>query len=208
MFRLNINKEGTMKKVFVFLSLLLLATWAYPADFKIMAGLSLSKSTERIGPDDGVWLYPPHPEFGAGFAAGGGIEFSLTRNLAIEADALFFQKGSRIRYEMSAIAPGVARISELSIPVLVKVFFKPGTSPYILGGGEFAFVLTDGPKSVDYGLIGGIGFRKQLNNIGLSLEARYHHGLQDMRPDNLIFSVFPTGLRKMRVFVFMLIFSI
>ncbi len=126
----------------------------------------------------------------------------------IEADALFFQKGSRIRYEMSAIEPFMARINELSIPVLVKVFFKPGTSPYILGGGEFAFVLTDGPKSVDYGLIGGIGFRKQLNNIGISLEARYHHGLQDMRPDNLIFSVFPTGLRKMRVFVFMLVFSI
>lgn len=199
-----------MKKSLVFLSLLLLATWAYPADFKIMAGFSQSKSTERIGPDGGVWLYTPYPEFGTGLAAGGGIEFSLTRNLAIEADALFIQKGSRIRVEDMGMPIGhsMARINELSIPVLVKVVLKPGTSPYILAGGEFAFVLTDGPKSVDYGLIGGIGFRKQLNNVGMSIEARYHHGLQDMRPDNLTVSDFPTGLRKMRGFVFMLGFSI
>ena len=197
-----------MKKVFVLLSFLLLATLAYPADFKIMAGLSLSKSTGRIGPADAVWLDPPYPESGAGFAAGGGIEFSLDRNVFLEADVLFIQKGSKVRYEMSSLGPFMARINELSIPVLVKVVLKPGTSPYILAGGEFAFVLTDGPKSVDYGLIGGIGFRKQLNNVGMSIEARYHHGLQDLRPDNLIFSNFPTGLRKMRVFLFMFGFSI
>ena len=199
-----------MKRSWVFLSLFLLATWAYPADLKIMAGLSLSKSTEGIGPAGSVWLNPPHPESGAGFAAGGGIEFSLTRNIAIEADALFIQKGSRIIYEDMGMPIGhsMARINELSIPLLVKVLLKPGTSPYILAGGEFAFVLTDGPRNVDYGLIGGIGFRKQLKNVGMSIEARYHHGLQDMRPDNLSVSDFPAGLRKMRGFVFMLGFSI
>jgi len=197
-----------MKKALAFILLLSLVTWAYPADFKIIAGLSLSKSTEGIGLADEGWLYPPHPESGAGFVAGGGIEFSLARNVVLEADALFLQKGSKIRYEMSSLGPFMARINELSIPVLVKVLLKPGTSPYIVGGGEFAFVLTDGPKSIDYGLVVGIGFRKQLKKASMSIEARYHHGLQDMRPDNLIFSYFPAGLRKMRVFVFMLGFSI
>ena len=198
-----------MKKMLVFLSLVSLATWAYPADFKIMAGLSNSKSTERIGPEGVGWIYTPYSEFGAGFAAGGGLEFFLTKNLAIEADALFIQKGSRIRVEDMGLLIGhyMARINELSIPVLAKVLLKPGTSPYILAGGEFAFVLTDGPRSVDYGLIGGIGFRKQLNNVGLSIEARYHHGLQDMRSD-INASDFPAGLRKMRGFIFMLGFSI
>lgn len=196
-----------MKRTCLFLSLLLAASWLYPADFKIMAGLSLSKSTEPIW---GNYLGGPlQTEFGAGLVAGGGIEFLLTRNLAIEADVLFTQKGTRIRVEDMGMPIGhsMARINELSIPVLAKVLFGPGTSPYILGGGEFAFVLTEGQKTVDYGLVGGIGFRKQLKKIGMSLEARYHHGLQDLNPDEVIFPVSPS-LRKMRVLSFMLGLSI
>jgi hypothetical protein len=199
-----------MKKIHVLISIVLLTSWVYPADFKIMAGLSLSKSTEPLYVDGGLDTYSLQAEYGVGFAAGGGIEFSLTRNLALEADALFIQKSSRLRIEEMGMPVGhsMARISELSIPVLVKVLLKPGNSPYILGGGEFAFVLTEGPKKIDYGLVGGFGYRKQLKRFSMSLEARYHHGLQDMLPDEVIFPGASSRLRKMRAFVFMVGFTI
>lgn len=198
-----------MKKILAFIFLLSFAASAYPVDFKIIAGLSLSKSTEYID-FGGLAIYSRRAQYGAGFAAGGGTEFSLARNLSFEIDALFIQKGTRVRYEVTGDPPVyyMARINELSIPVLLKVRLKPGTSPYVLAGGEFAFVLTDGPKSVDYGLVGGVGFQKKLNTIGMSLEARYHHGLQDLRPDGVIFPDLSTTSRKMRVIVFMLGFSI
>lgn len=201
-----------MKKIMAFIFLLSLAAVAYPADFKIIGGLSLSKSTEYmdLGVLPGASL---RAQYRSGFAAGGGVEFSLTRNLALEVDALFIQKGTRMRLQENDDPPvyWMVRINELSIPVLAKVRLKPGTSPYILAGGELAFVLTDAAKSVDYGLVGGIGFRKQLNKIGMSLEARYHHGLHDLQPETYYpLDDVPTysRARKMRVLVFMLGFSI
>jgi opacity protein-like surface antigen len=202
-----------MKKLIAFVFLLSLATWVYSVDFKIMGGLSLSKSTEYMDlgilPDASL-----RAQYRSGFAVGGGVIFSLTKNLVLEVDALFVQKGTRIRLQENDDPPvyWMVRINELSIPVLAKVRLRPGTSPYILAGGEFAFVLTDAAKSVDYGLVGGIGFRKQLNKIGMSIEARYHHGLHDLQPETIYIFLddVPTysRSRKMRVRVFILGFSI
>jgi opacity protein-like surface antigen len=202
-----------MKKILAFFFLLSFASLAYPADFKIIGGLSLSKSTEYMDPG-GLPGPSLQAQYRSGFAVGGGVEFSLARNLALEVDAIFNQKGTRIRLQENDDPPvyWMVRINELSIPVLAKVRLKPGTSPYILAGGELAFVLTDAAKSVDYGLVGGIGFRKQLNKIGMSLEARYHHGLHDLQPEPIYDPLddVPTysRSRKMRVLVFMLGFSI
>ncbi len=196
-----------MKKVFVPIFLLLLVSWTYSAEFKILGGLSLSKSTGPITRQDGGYIFLPHPEFGAGIIAGGGVEFSLNSNIVLEADALFLQKGSRIGYQLLA-DHRLTRINELSIPVLIKVLFKPGTSPYILAGPELAFVLTDGTKSLDYGVVGGIGFQKKLGGIAISLEARYHHGLRELMSDDLTPPDVPVLMKKMRVFAFVLGFSL
>ncbi len=196
-----------MKKALVSIFLLVLVTQAYPADFKILGGLSLSRTTGPIMREDSIYLNPPHPEFGTGFVAGGGIEFSLNRNVALEVDALFLQKGSRIGYQLST-AHSLTRINELSVPVLIKVLFWPGTSPYILAGPEVAFVLTDGTKSIDYGVVGGIGFQKRFQGFGISLEARYHHGLRELMSDDLTSPDVSILMRKMRVFAFVLGFSI
>jgi hypothetical protein len=187
-----------MKKICIFVFLALLAPRAYPAEFKIMAGLSLSKSTEPLFSYQVI--NPPQSEYGAGLLAGGGIEFSLTRNITFEADALYIQKGSKIRLEDQGMVIGhlMERMSEISFPLLIKISLKPGTSPYIVGGGEIAFVLPKGPKRIDYGLVVGVGFRKQLKKFDMSLEGRYYHGLQDLH----------SILRKMRVFVFTVGFSI
>ncbi len=93
-----------MKKILAFVFLLSFATLAYPADFKIIGGLSLSKSTEYIN-WGGLDIYSMRAQYGAGFAAGGGIEFSLAKNLSFEIDALFIQKGTRVRYEVIGDPP-------------------------------------------------------------------------------------------------------
>lgn len=130
-----------MKKLCFVLVFLVFTSWAYPVELKIMAGADLSKSTEPLR---GLWseIYAVS-QYGAGFVVGGGIEFTLTRNIALEVDGLFFQKGCRLewRYWDEVIGHSIERMNELSFPVLLKLYLRPGTSPYLLGGGEFAFAL-------------------------------------------------------------------
>jgi len=190
-----------MKRIFFFLIFVMLVSGAYPLEFKILGGIDLSKSTEPFG---GVWseVYPV-AKYGAGAILGGGIEFPLTQNIALEVDGFYFQKGCRLELKYFDVVIGhkMERMNELSFPVLLKICLRPGTSPYLLGGGEFAFVLSNGPKRTDYGLVFGVGFRKQLKRTCLSIEGRYHHGFQDTLTDSSI-------LRKMRVFALMVGISI
>lgn len=199
-----------MKRILVLFFVISLSCWAYPADFKIMAGLSVPRST---GPLALYGLgFSAEPGYGAGLAAGGGIEFSLARNLSLEIDALYLQKGSGLRVfeegEETVVSHHMARIDELSVPVLFKAYLNRESSPYILGGGEFALVLTEGPRKTDYGLVGGIGYRRPIRRINVSLEARYHHGFQDLQPEGDLRPELSARLRRMRVFVFMIGFRI
>ena len=199
-----------MKRILVLFFVISLSCWAYPADFKIMAGLSVPRST---GPLALYGLgFSAEPGDGAGLAAGSGIEFSLARNLSLEIDALYLQKGSGLRVfeegEETVVSHHMARIDELSVPVLFKAYLNRESSPYILGGGEFALVLTDGPRKTDYGLVGGIGYRRPIRRINVSLEARYYHGFQDLQPEGDLRPELSARLRRMRVFVFMISFRI
>jgi hypothetical protein len=195
--------------VFVFV---VFASWAFPAQLKIMAGASLSKSSAPLG-----GIYPLQvweervSQFEAGLSVGGGIEFPLYQTIALEVDVLFFQKGSRIeqRYGDEVIGHWIERMNELSFPVFLKIYLRPGSSPYLLGGGEVAFVLAkqSDPNNyglvsqrTEYGLVFGAGYRKLIKGFYISIEGRYNHGLQDMVSD---FSI----LRKMRVFSLLVGFS-
>jgi len=190
-----------MKKLFFLVMLLMVVVWAYPADWKILAGGSRFKSTGAIGGDESeITIYPLHGEFGSGLVLGAGLEVALAPCLGLEVDALYLQKGSNLQIEA---IPGLTmvRLNELSFPVLLKVYMRPGFTPFLLGGGEFAAVLTGGTKKVDYGPVGGLGFRLPLGKIRLSLEGRYYYGLQDMLTDTCV-------LRKMRVYTVMMGFSL
>ena len=142
-----------MKRIFFFLIFVMLVSVAYPVELKIMAGTNISKSTEPLA---GLWseIYAVS-QYGAGFLSGGGIEFPLTRTIALEVDGLFFQKGYRLewRYFDQVFDHSIERMNELSFPVLLKLYLKPGTSPYLLGGGELAFVLSKEPDPNDYGFV-------------------------------------------------------
>jgi hypothetical protein len=65
----------------------------------------------------------------------------------------------------------------------------PGPSPYVLGGGEFSYILTHKSgvtdikanyKSFDYGLVFGAGYKMSMPGASLFFEGRYHLGLNNI----------------------------
>ncbi len=142
------------------------------------------------------------------FLIGCGIEFALTRNISIEIDGLYFQKGSSIQQLYSPLESGVElaiidlllsyNLEGISIPLLLKIKFLSGSSPYILGGGEFSFILSheyqtiiegqtvdrtnikEFTQSFDYGLVLGAGFEVKMETTSFFIEGRYYPGLRNI----------------------------
>ncbi len=171
-----------MKKIVLVILLFLLGSSLY-ADFKIMGGLNLSNYT---GDENTAWTYK------VGFQGGLGIEIDLNYRTLFEVDILFFQKGSRTSSSM-----GEERhiLNTMSIPVLLRSKLFHGTSPYVLGGVEFANVISntlkqkeENPvdlegtlKSLDIGMVFGGGFEMEFKErLFLFVEARYHFGQRNL----------------------------
>jgi len=172
-----------MKKfLLIFLTIILVST-THAYGFKFMAGGHLSK-------------YAVEPE-GAGiewknkmgFLVGGGIELFSVPHISLEIEGLYFRKGSKV--EIIGVE-GDYTLDVISIPALVKVKILPGPSPYVLGGGEFSYILThklddvdikDITKSYDYGVIFGAGYEMSMPGASLFFEGRYHLGLNNILKD-------------------------
>jgi hypothetical protein len=136
----------------------------------------------------------------------GGIGLSLGTTFGIEVDALYMRKGARFADDTTIEGVPVEldsnlHIDQLSFPVLLKMKFAPGSSPFLLAGGEVALVLSakldytltsgqlsqsdeedvkDDLQSLDYGLVFGGGYEAALGGICLGVEGRYHLGLQNI----------------------------
>lgn len=136
----------------------------------------------------------------------GGIGLSYGKAIGIQVNALYMRKGAKFADE--ATIDGVQvdidsnlNIDQLSIPILIKYKLTPGSSPFILAGGEIGFVLSaklaytlstdtlsqsdeedlkEDLKSMDYGLVLGAGYEANLGGFCIGLEGRYHLGLQNI----------------------------
>ena len=170
------------KFLLVFLAVILIsATHAY--GFKVMVGGHLSK-------------YAVEPEVAGtewknkmGFLVGGGIELFSVPHISFEIEGLYFRKGSKV--DIIGVE-GDYVLDVISVPALVKVKILPGPSPYVLGGGEFSYILThklddvdikDTTKSFDYGLIFGAGYELSMPGASLYFEGRYHLGVANILKD-------------------------
>ncbi len=160
---------------------------------KLFAGLSLA----------GVSI--PQPLFlgtikgsRTGFAAGAGFETG--GRLALELDLMF--AGGGAVFKMAAEPSSKKRVTFVSsavfLPVLVKARFFPGTTPYLLAGGEAGYLLSHKTVSSDtagneatedniaevnrllFGLTFGGGVELRAGGMDLLLEARYRIGLNNM----------------------------
>ena len=142
----------------------------------------------------------------------GGVGFEFGSRLSLELDVLYMPKGVRFEGEYDASAEGMGKVdfkadliaNEVSVPVLLKFRLLPGTTPYVLAGGEVGYILsssldwsyTSGDQTekgkedllkkdengevyinqLDYGAVFGGGFEVRLAGLTLSVEGRYHLG--------------------------------
>jgi len=180
--------------------------------FRILGGLSMANiahtDTDLTDADTTARM---------GFTAGIGYEFAVFFPLFLEIDVLYIQKGFKFEeVRDTTITIGsdtysyrdkvVLKGDELNVPVLLKLRFSEGASPYICGGFEAGYVLSNKfvwegttlkngeveeeeqdtvdvkefTKSLDYGLVFGGGIELGLGGAVLTLDGRYHFGLVNM----------------------------
>ena len=165
------------------MTLLFLVGTSLYADFKIMGGLNFSNYT---GDENTIWSYK------MGLQGGLGIEIDMTYRTLFEVDILFFKKGSRtgpsIREERHVL-------NTVSLPVLLRSKLFHGTSPYVVGGVEFAGIISnfmyqkeEEPvdlevtlKRLDISVVFGAGFEMEIKEkLFLFIEARSHLGQKNL----------------------------
>jgi hypothetical protein len=197
-----------MKKfLFVFLTITL-AFRAYSLELKLLGGSNLSRYTVSpevyYGFDWDTGEYRYKSSYKQGFLSGAGIEFSLIRNIALEIDGLYIRKGCDLMIFRNDIPSAKQNyvLNVASFPILLKIKFFANSSPYILGGGEFSYILShkykldieepiyiiqgdnqqdidikDKTKKFDFGVLVGGGFEIKTRLASFFVEARYYFGL-------------------------------
>jgi len=189
------NKIKNVSTTSFLLLFLLFVSTVYSQEFKFIQGFNLSSYS--IEPDEYVYFgFPPivgdyEIDYKTGLLMGVGVEFSVSKSIAFEIDALYFQKGSIISVVVDEwqFMKWNYDLNALSFPMLIKIKLRSGPSAYFLGGGELSFILThkrDGMnitenyKTFDYGLIAGGGIEIKLKNSIVYIEGRYHLGLKNI----------------------------
>lgn len=177
----------------------------YSGGVIVQGGLSLASmshsATDTQGNDENQYMKRK-----AGFL--GGLGFDMGKRIGLEIDLFYMQKG--ITYSGSISDQGVTysgeakvMVNEVCAPVLLKFKFMPGSTPFIVVGGEIAFVLSnkvdwsftdpdthqlksgtqdliDYTNRIDYGLVFGAGYELKMGGGSLVLQGRYHLGLANI----------------------------
>lgn len=149
-----------------------------------------------------------------GMAFGLGWAFSLNKNMKIEIDAMFNQKGTKatITYTADTVIPAVYKNSSIAIPVFFKYQFREKASPYFSFGPEFVFItshhmifpesngeydLSDNTRKLILAFNAAIGYEYPIGKWGLSAEIRYNHWFSSLLID-------PEAAVKSSAFTFLL----
>ncbi|MCU0236000.1 MAG: outer membrane beta-barrel protein [Acidobacteria bacterium] len=130
----------------------------------------------------------------------GGLGFESGGRIAIELDLLYSPGGTVLKNAQDPESKAKVTISGAAVtaPILLKVRFMPGTTPYILAGGEIGYVLNqkvvltaaDGTETEEditeninrllYGVVFGGGIELKSGGLNVLLEARYRLGLSNL----------------------------
>jgi len=188
-----------MKRLFIIVMSIALASEAFAQQLKIIGGMNLAKYPQEPAL---VWIavagYHHEPAYKPGFLGGIGIEFALTRNIALEIDGLYIQKGSHYVYSFNKEGNIKHNLNVISALLLIKFKFLQGSSPYVLGGYEYSTILSheysdnlggqilekqdvkDFTKSTDDVIVLGGGYEFRKKAVSFSVEGRYHHGYKNI----------------------------
>ncbi len=178
-----------MKKILISLLAMIFVSNLNGDAFKLMGGFSLARY--RTSPEEANldWKHK------IAFWVGGGFEFELSERLGLEFNLLLLQKGSKVESISLSDSEANYNLRVISFPALVSFKFKRNFPFYILGGGEFSFVLShefvrknnskadesdlkEDTKTFDVGLVFGCGFELKVSRFqSFFIEGRYHFGL-------------------------------
>ena len=158
--------------------------------FGVKAGLNLANIS-----------FDPEPEgvsFDAAtkFGLGGIMLYPLSEVLDLQVEAMYLFKGSKVDVFGDVIVVEF-NFTYLSVPVMGRYNLGSGdTSPYIVVGPEFGFLLSakvkvddeeedikDTTKSIDLGLNIGAGVSMDMGTMPVFAEVRYSLGLSDIKDD-------------------------
>jgi len=173
------RKRGIIILFFLAGSILIPARTLNAARLKLLGGVSWGKyavdwdMTNRLKP---------------GYLFGLGVEGGVG-SLNYEVDILYFLKTN------SYISRGWDyELGEISVPFMAKIKLFSRSTPFLLAGGEVAYILShkqkpgpfgvdsvydmmDNTRKMDYGLVVGMGYELEVGGVILELSGRYHHGL-------------------------------
>ena len=144
------------------------------------------------------------------FGAGGIMLYPLSEVLDLQVEAMYLLKGSKSTIE-GFDDDFEFNLAYLSVPVMGRYNLGSGdTSPYIVVGPEFGFLLSakskfgdeeedvkDDFKSLDLGLNIGAGVSMNMGATPMFVEVRYSLGLSDINdiPDDSDITVKTTGIQ-------------
>ena len=171
--------------------------------FKLMGGLSFGSiyhsGIEYGGYDESEWKkYQMGLSGGLGMESGGSV--------GLEIDILYLQKGVSYQGETDFQGQPLTAefnliLNEISAPVMLKIKFTNGSTPFILVGGEIAYILSskvnwsysfgttsqsgiedtsENTNMIDYSAVFGAGFEFNMGGAVFVIEGRYHHGLANL----------------------------
>ncbi len=172
-----------MKKyLLIFLTIILVST-THAYGVKLIVGGHLGKYAVEPEGAAVVWKNK------TGLLVGGGIELFSVPHISLDIDGFYFRKGSKV--EIIGVEADYT-LDVISITPVIRVKFLPGPSPYVLGGGEFSYILShklddvdikNTTKSFDYGFVFGAGYQMSMPGASLFFEGRYHLGVANILKD-------------------------
>ena len=182
-----------------------------PGGLKVLGGLALANVTySQDGSAAAGTSVDQYKKSKLGIL--GGIGYQSGSRFGLEINLLYVQKGVRFEGSDSGSAVGTGgsfdvkvKVTELSLPVLFKIRFMPGSTPYVIAGGEIAYILSskadywvrddttdeiysgtedlneyDNMNKIDYGLVFGAGYELVSGPILLLIEGRHHMGMANL----------------------------
>jgi hypothetical protein len=125
-----------MKKILAAVCLVLLISWpAFGIAFKFQIGPAITNLGTRE-----ISYAPLEKKALLQIAGGPGFEISLTSKLALEIDLMYSPGGAKFEYSIpSGLINYTYKGYGISLPLLLKVSFLPGTTPYLLVGGALGY---------------------------------------------------------------------
>jgi opacity protein-like surface antigen len=193
-----------MKKILAAVCLVLLISWpAFGSGFKLQFGpafTSLNYSDMSILPS---WI---NKNSLLQFTGGVGFELSFSSNFALELDIMYAPGGVEFKGTTGGITvTETFKGYAVSMPVLFKVSFLPGTTPYIVTGGYLAYTtsqkaildvspgifhseddMTDDVNRFQYGLVFGGGVEIVIASMNFLVEGRYALALSNLNKHDFL----------------------